>query len=198
MNRHIISFLVILLLSITIAISQDNSSYKTPRFAIKSNLLYDVATNINLGVEIKASEKITFDIPFNYNPWTFNDNKKFKTIFAQPEIKFWFCEAFSGSSIGLNIIGGAFNTGGIDFNVKALSEFKEHRFEGFMYGGGLSYNYHFILDKRWSMEAGLGLGIVRFEYDKFNCKTCGKKIKSGNYDYIGPTKAGLSIIYHLK
>lgn len=36
--------------------------------AIKSNLLYDATTTLNLGVEMGLSAKSTLDISANYNP----------------------------------------------------------------------------------------------------------------------------------
>ena len=35
---------------------------------IKSNLLYDATTSLNLGVEIALDSKLTLDISGNYNP----------------------------------------------------------------------------------------------------------------------------------
>ena len=39
---------------------------------IKSNLLYDATTSLNLGVEVALDSKLTLDISGNYNPWEFN------------------------------------------------------------------------------------------------------------------------------
>ena len=36
---------------------------------MKSNLLYDATTTMNLGLEIGLARKWTLDIPVNYNPW---------------------------------------------------------------------------------------------------------------------------------
>ena len=45
---------------------------------IKSNLLYDATTSLNLGVEVALDSKLTLDISGNYKPWEFNGNKHFK------------------------------------------------------------------------------------------------------------------------
>ena len=44
----------------------------------------------------------------------------------------------------------------------------------------------------------LGIGYVHTRYDKYKCTTCGKKEGKGDADYIGPTRAAISIIYMLK
>ena len=46
--------------------------------AIKSNLLYDLTTSLNLGGEIRCDDTHTFSLSVNYNPWNFSGNKKMK------------------------------------------------------------------------------------------------------------------------
>ena len=75
---------------------------------------------------------------------------------------------------------------------------KEYRFEGYGYGGGISYGYNFFLGIRWSIEANLGIGYARLHYDKYKCQKCGEKVGTESRNYFGPTKAGISLIYYLK
>ncbi|MDR0295635.1 MAG: DUF3575 domain-containing protein, partial [Prevotellaceae bacterium] len=44
-----------------------------PVFALKTNILYDALTNINLGFEVRLGNYLTLDVPVNYNPWVFTD-----------------------------------------------------------------------------------------------------------------------------
>jgi hypothetical protein len=39
--------------------------------AVKTNLLYDATTTINLGLEAAVAPKWTIELPINYNPWEF-------------------------------------------------------------------------------------------------------------------------------
>ena len=48
---------------------------KAQKVAVKSNLLYDATTTMNLGLEVALARKWTLDIPVNYNPWKFDDAK---------------------------------------------------------------------------------------------------------------------------
>ena len=45
------------------------------KVALKSNLLYDATTTMNLGLEIGLVRKWTLDIPVNYNPWKLSPTK---------------------------------------------------------------------------------------------------------------------------
>ena len=55
-----------------------------------------------------------------------------------------------------------------------------------------------MLSNRFNIEASLGIGYVHARYDKYKCTTCGQKLGKGDADYIGPTRAAISIIYMLK
>lgn len=57
--------------------------------AIKSNLLYDLTTSLNLGGEIRCDDTHTFSLSVNYNPWNFSGNKKMKHFLVQPEYRKW-------------------------------------------------------------------------------------------------------------
>lgn len=157
---------------------------------VKTNLLYDATTTFNLGVEFALSPKVTLDLSGNYNPWTFSENKKLKHWLAQPEVRYWLCEKFNGHFFGLHALAGEFNMGGIK-----LFGMEDYRYEGFAYGAGLSYGYQWIINRRWSLEASLGLGYVYLDYDKFNCEKCGEKIGESTKHFVGPTKAAISLIY---
>ena len=41
------------------------------KVAVKTNLLYDATSTINLGTEFGLSPKWTLDVSANYNPWTY-------------------------------------------------------------------------------------------------------------------------------
>lgn len=90
-----------------------------------------------------------------------------------------------------------FNAKGIKLPFGLYPGLKDHRYQGNLYGAGISYGYHWILKKRWSMEATIGVGYARVSYDRYNCRDCGSKLNSGHKNYFGPTKLGISLIYIL-
>ena len=48
------------------------------QISLKNNLLYDASLTPNIGMEVGLARKWTFDATFGLNPWTFNDNKKWR------------------------------------------------------------------------------------------------------------------------
>ena len=236
--------------------------------ALKTNLLYDATTTINLGYEVALNNKTTLDIWVNYNPWTLGHKwvgiegagsqfveqreSKLKHLMVQPELRWWLCEKFNGHFFGVHLHGGIFNVGAMKmpfgwgdydlgeypvemttsdgYKVKGIQykpgtepykglidKYGEkyaidqkiyanadrdgiyvNSFEGWFIGAGVSYGYHLVLAPRFSMEFTIGVGYAYLAYDKTRCTDCRQIIGEGKSHYIGPTRAGLSLIYMLK
>jgi len=171
--------------------------------ALKTNVLYDATSTINLGLEFAMSPKWTLDLPINYNPWVLSreidkegaeTQKKIKHWLIQPEFRRWFCGKFHGSFMGFHGLIGGYNVGGI--GLFGLDE--ALRYEGNIYGAGVSYGYHWILSTRLSIEATVGVGYAYLGYSKYPCTTCAPKLEDGSRSYFGPTKAGVSLIYIIR
>lgn len=177
------------------------------RLAIKSNLLYDATSTINLGFEFATAQYWTFELSANYNPWTFSDIKKMKLWMLQPELRWWTCHRFSGHFIGFHALGGAYNWGGMlpwgfgngkMFGLIENKNILNNRYQGWAVGAGATYGYQFIVNNRISIETSIGLGYANISYDRYACHKCGKYLDSGRHNYFGPTKIGLSIMYFIK
>ncbi|MDD4010258.1 MAG: DUF3575 domain-containing protein, partial [Fermentimonas sp.] len=93
---------------------------------------------------------------------------------------------------------GEYNIGGVDVPIGKLKNLKDYRYQGYAYGGGISYGYQWVLSKRWNLEANLGAGYVYLDYDKYPCVKGGTLIESPNKNYFGVTKAAVSLIYLIK
>lgn len=170
--------------------------------AVKTNLLDDaVLLTANLGAEVGLAPKWTLDISGNLNAWEFSGGKKWKHWLVQPEARYWFCQRFAGHFVGAHLLGGQFNVGHVDLPFKFLGtdfrELKDHRWQGWMAGAGLAFGYTWILGRRWSLEAEIGVGWIYSRRDTYRCSGCGKKVKEDTpHNYFGPTKAALNIVYN--
>ncbi len=171
------------------------TSSKAQNIAIKSNLLYDATTTMNLGLEIGLAPKWTLEVSGNYNPWKLSEKARLKHWGVQPELRYWFCEKFRRTFVGIHAHYADFNVGGWpDFSFISQN-MQDNRYQGYLYGGGISIGHSWILKKRWSLEASLGIGYARLDYDKYPCHECGTVEKSDSKNYFGPTKASISLIY---
>lgn len=164
--------------------------------AIKTNIMADATTTMSLAAEIGTAPKNTLELYMHWNPWELSDGKLIKHLYLQPEYRFWFCEKFSGSFLGVHLHGGLFNLAGIKLPFGMYPGLKKHRYEGEFIGGGVSYGYQWVLSKHWNLEATLGAGYAYINYDRYQCGDCGKRLdKDKDKHYFGPTKAALSIVY---
>ena len=163
--------------------------------AIKTNLLYDATTTLNLGAEFGLAHKWTLDVSGSLNPWKFKDDKKFRIWMIQPEARYWFCEKFNGHFIGFHAMGGQFNAGNIKLPFGILPELKDNRYEGWYAGGGFVYGYQWVVSRHWNFEAAIGVGYDYIDFDKYKCGTCGTKEENGHTNYFGVTKISLSAVY---
>ena len=169
---------------------------------VKSNLLYLATTTPNLGVDFRMADHWSMSLHGSYNPflfpqWTDEEgnayNPKIIHWGVMPELKYWFCKTYERSFIGLHGIYGQFNIGGIPF----IDQLRSVRYHGQIYGGGLSYGYHFAIGSRWGLELSLGAGYLRMQYDRCDAYVCGDTQGQYTRDYIGPTKAAISLVYFI-
>ncbi len=171
-------------------------TYDRPSTAnIKTNLLYDITSTINLGMEFRLGNRTSLDIPINYNPWTFQNNRKWKHVLLQPELRWWLRRTFEGHFFGLHAHWGY-------YNIAKLPEpfaphMQKYRFEGQLYGGGVSYGYRWNFSDRVAMEATLGAGVAVLDYKRYGCDNCGTYIEDTSRLWIGPTKIGINLIISL-
>ena len=168
--------------------------------AVKTNLIYDALANINLGIEGKLAPRWTIDVNGNFNDWTFSGGKRWKHWMAQPEIRYWFCEAMHGNFIGLELHGGQYNIGKVNTNFDFLGtnfkNLKDTRSQGWYAGAGITYGHAWMLAKHWNIEAELGIGWSYTRFDRYPCASCGSKIEDNAvHNYFGLTKAALNLVY---
>lgn len=165
------------------------------KVAIKNNILYDAALTPNLGVEIGLGRATTLDLSGNYNPFELKDNKMWKHWLIQPEFRYWLCERFDGSFFGLHGLGGEFNASNVELPFGMVKELKNHRYEGWYWGAGVSYGYQWMLSRKWGIEATVGVGYIKWNYEKYECHECAPLLEKSSKNYFGPTKAAINLVF---
>lgn len=160
---------------------------------IKSNLLYWATTTPNMGFEFRLGKKLSVDLWGAYNAWEFNNDMSLKHYLVQPELRYWPCQTFEGHFFGLHGHYGHFNIGNIPF----IPGLEETNYRGELYGGGLTWGYHWVIGRHWGLEAFIGAGYAYMEYDKYVCYDCTEVIATYRRHYFGPTRAGVSLIFFI-
>ncbi len=166
-------------------------------WSLKNNLLYDATLTPNLGFEGKVGKRSTLQLFYGLNPWKFSETKKLRHWSLMPEYRYWLSDKgpFGGWFTGVHALGGEFNVGGDVWPISFVKTLKENRYEGWFIGGGLTIGHAWRLSDHWNLEAALGVGYIRFKYDKYANEWCGPLLESKPYNYVGPTKLALNISY---
>lgn len=188
-----------LILGVFLAVCWCMGTARGQDFGVKTNLLYWASTTPNLGFEIGTSKRTTLDLTGGYNPFTLNKNKnkKLKHWMVMPEFRYWTCERFNGHFFGIHGAYSYYNVSGVRVPFQGKGT-KDHRYQGWLAGGGISYGYSWLLGKRWNLEATIGAGYLYTRFDRYECATCGDFKGKGKEDYFGLTKAGISLVYIIK
>lgn len=169
-----------------------------PKVGVKTNLLYLATTTPNIAVEFGLARRWTLDIAAGLNPWDLNSRKGgIRHGLVQPELRYWFCERFEKHFIGLHGLYGQYEIADIDIPI-IRKDLRGERYNGWGAGAGISYGYHLPMGGRWAWEFTVGAGYVYFEYDRYRCGDCDKKLGRKAKHYFGPTKAGVSLIFMIK
>ncbi len=173
---------------------------KGQNVGLKSNILYDATLSPNIGVEIGLAPRWTLELAGNLNLWTIGDGHKWRHWLLQPEARYWFCQRFAGHFLGFHVLGGQYNVGKLDLDMKFLGtdfrHLKDRRYEGWGVGAGVAYGYAWPIARHWNIEAELGVGWIWTKYDVYPCAVCGTRIAKGRtHNYFGPTKLAINLEY---
>lgn len=182
-----VKFLLIsLLLQLSAAVAHSQ------QIGVRTNTLWWLTSTPNLGVEISVGKKLTLSVDGNYNAWTFfSDGMSLRHWLVQPELRYWPCKSFEGHFFGVHAHYGHYNIGQIPF----LPELDTYTYRGELYGGGVSYGYHFAIGRRWGLELSAGVGYTYLEYNKYVCAECAELMGRYKRHFFGPTRLSVSFIY---
>lgn len=200
MNIKLISISLFLLLLNCTLIKAQNRYYGGSSLAIKTNIAGLAIGNINVGGEFLIrpeifNKSLTVNLPVSYNPFTYRNNVKLKHIAFQPELRMWLNQSFDGFFVGVHAHYAYYNVGGISTFSTPV---KDRRYQGDLYGIGISGGYKHNLTNRISLEAVLGMGYARMDHDIYKCAKCGTKLGAETNNYFGPTKATIAVVYMIK
>lgn len=180
------------------------------KVAIKTNLLHDATMSPNIAIEYAFLPNWSFELPFSYNRWPGIKDMVYKHAIFQPSVRYWFCERFNGWFVGIHgIAGKASFSNGPDFTqyYHKFPNFSDYYLSrALVLGAGASFGYDVALSRHWNLEFELGLGYIYANGDLYEMvdNGSGKKVmrdnalpvvKDAEFDYVGPTKASIAIVY---
>lgn len=175
---------------------------RRPLFAIKTNLLLDAVTAVNVEIEVPLGKRWSVSGEV-ICPWWLLDRKQYclQVLSGNVEGKFWFGNrdlrkdgtprmVMTGWFAGIYAGGGLYDvewgTGGYQGN--------------FFMAGGISGGYAHSIGKRLRLEYTLGVGYFKTVYEYYKPVNGGEKLVwqyDGNYSFTGITRAKVSLVWML-
>ncbi|QQT24252.1 DUF3575 domain-containing protein [Sphingobacterium spiritivorum] len=168
-------------------------------WVFKSNIAGLAIGNINLAAETIINEDYDFPITVHtsvsYNSLKkYAGNTKLRHIALQPEFRMWMQgEAFEGFFAGANLNYANYNAGYISLS-KSL---KDNYYQGYLFGVGIAGGYQLTISDKIGAEASLGIGYANMKHDVYKKLKYSEKLRSETYNYIGPNKFSISLVYRL-
>lgn len=182
---------------ISSTISPQQKMYR-PLFAVKTNLLYNLLSGLNVEVEVPIGEHFSLAGEWIF-PWWLWEKKQYalEILNGNLELRYWF-----GNHTKDNLLTGwymgVYGGGGV-YDV----EWKNKGYQGeFIVPFGVSGGFAHKISKNWRLEYSLGIGYMTNKYREYIPQKCGNdnewhliKQKSGKSTWIGPTRVKVSLVW---
>jgi hypothetical protein len=167
-------------------------------FAVKTNLLFDVATAVNLEVEVPLGRRFSLAGEFVF-PWWLLESKQIamQGNLGTLEARYWLGRRVDKPSLAGWFLGVHGGWGRYDLEWKTTGS------QGTLWYGGLSGGYAHTINRKGNlrMEYSLGVGYLHTAYTSYNPQQDYDdswhlmRQKDAKRIFIGPTRAKVSLVW---
>ncbi|MGL4363771.1 MAG: DUF3575 domain-containing protein [Bacteroidales bacterium] len=184
----------------TQSISNERFSKKTLSLlpTVKTNLLFLAATAINLEFEIPLGKNISTAIEGIFPFWVSEKHQFALQMYSgTAEFRYWLGDRNSKENMTGWFIAPYGGYGKYDI------EFKRQGIQSTFFHAGLSAGYTHSISSNFRIECSLGLGYMQNKYTTYEAILIDDKWQlavqnEGTHDWIGPTRAKVSLIWVLR
>lgn len=168
--------------------------------AIKTNLLYDLVTALNVEVEVPIGKRFSIMVEDVFPWWRLGPNGGRKYAFQMLELglepRYWF---YLTKGEGLPLRGHFVGV----YGMSSIYDFQWDRdggYQGEYWSVGATYGYTLSISRWFNMEFSIGLGYLEGDYRYYmpgqNYEALyADKYRKGKVRYIGPTKVKVSLVW---
>lgn len=164
--------------------------------ALKNNILYDLVLAPNVEVELSIGRRWSLNTEYKC-PWWLNGRHDFcyQLLSGGMEARYWLGNRRVRNKLTGYFLGAYTEGGAYDFQLK-----EENGVRGRYYtASGLTCGYVRRIAGCFAVEFSLGIGYLTTEYRKYTSyKEDLVWANGGRYHFIGPTKAKVSLVWHIK
>ena len=73
-------------------------------YSARTNLIGLATGNINLEGSMTLIRRWSLQLPGQYNPFVFKDNRQFRNLTVKPGVRYWYVESYSKILVRLNTL----------------------------------------------------------------------------------------------
>ena len=166
-------------------------------FHLRTNLLYDAVLLPSVGVEFAVGSRWTMAVNGTFN-WLGDDDRHryWRMASGDVELRRWLgsrLDALRLKGHHLGIYAAAYRYD-IEFGGKG-------QMGDFNYGGGISYGYSAPIGRKWSLDFTVGVGYIGGKYKEYEPSRDTWNhyvvLEEKNRQWVGPTKAEVTLVWHL-
>lgn len=174
---------------------------KSTFVALKTNLLYDAVTALNVELEVPIGKRFSVMVEDVFPWWSFgpNGNKYCLQMWTMSiEPRWWFyrkgmSDRLQGHFIAPYVMSGKYD---LQWNTSIC-------YRGYGWSAGLTYGYSMPLCKWLNMEFSMSIGYLNASYQHYQPSPDYEHLfkdpdNAGRLTYIGPTKLKVSLVVPIK
>ena len=150
----------------------------------------------NLALEIDLAPHWSFSVPVYWSPYNYGKQQlKFRTLAVVPEFRYW----PKADNMGF-FVNAHFGMAYYNYAKNEEYRYQDHDGKTPALGGGLGigYRFYFCKNHHWAMEAAVGGGVYRLDYDIFMntpSTSHGYLVGRRKHTFFGVDQAAFSISY---
>lgn len=166
----------------------------SPSWYLKTNLPAWAMLWTNIAVEFDIHPRLSVQLPVYYSGFNYFTGKvKFRTLAIQPEARYWFGSGYTRKAF----VGAHFGLGWYNVAFGGNTRYQDHNRRTPAIGGGIAggYRFRFTSNPRWQMEASVGVGCYRLDYDHFENRHNGHVTGRTRRTFFGLDQVALSVSY---
>lgn len=170
---------------------------RKPLLAVKTNLLYDLGSALNLEMEVPLGRRWSVSAEWIF-PWWLWEKKQYalEILNGNVEGRYWWGnrtrrEPLTGWFTGIYAGGGYYDV-----------EWKTKGYQGEFLSAGFTGGFAHRIGRNWRMEYSLGVGYLGSKYREYVPETiCGDdqwhliRKRHGQVNWVGPTRAKVSLVW---
>lgn len=181
---------------IAVPVAETSNEQRTPfpPFALKTNLLFDAASVLNVEVEIPLGQRWSLNAEYMFPWWQWlSKHYTIQTLSGNLEGRYWLGDRMRKGLLEGFFVGAYGGGGYYDIQLGGKGWQGE-----FYIAIGASVGYTHRIGRRLGMEYSIGLGYMHTKYREYDpADDCKVWRKDGRWSYFGPTKIKVSLVWML-